>query len=152
MCVSILPVCLSIHHLCGLVPIKTIRGLCIPWDWNNNRWLWVTMWVLGTESRAAWRATTALNCVAISPAPEYFKIETFYFPNKHNGNIVIKVIKTKNKTMSQKFYLCLKLYFSLFLLYECFSCMYACLPHVNLVPVEVRRGHQIPWNRRYRQV
>lgn len=34
----------------------------------------------------------------------------------------------------------------LFLLYECLTCMYICLPCVCLVPVQVRKGHQIPLN------
>lgn len=29
------------------------------------------------------------------------------------------------------------------------SCMYVCVPSVCLVPVEVRRGYQIPWNYSY---
>lgn len=33
---------------------------------------------------------------------------------------------------------------SLFLLYECFTCMNVCSPHMCLVLVEVKRGHQIP--------
>lgn len=32
----------------GLVPTKTRRGHLIPQNWSY-RWLWVTMWVLGSE-------------------------------------------------------------------------------------------------------
>lgn len=38
--------------------------------------------------------------------------------------------------------LCLYTYLDLFIyVYECFACVYVCLP---LVPLEVRRRHQIP--------
>lgn len=33
----------------------------------------------------------------------------------------------------------------LFDVYGCFACMYVCVPHVCLVPMEVRRGPQTPW-------
>ena len=33
---------------------------------------------------------------------------------------------------------------------KCFACMYAYTPCACLVPVETRRGHQIPWNWSYR--
>jgi hypothetical protein len=36
------------------------RQKIIPWDWNY-RWLWVTMWLLGTELRSSGRATGASN-------------------------------------------------------------------------------------------
>lgn len=36
----------------------------------------------------------------------------------------------------------------LILFYVCFACMYVWL-HVCLVPLEVRRGYQIPWNWNY---
>jgi hypothetical protein len=37
---------------------------------SHYRWLWATMWLLGIELRTSGRATSALNCWAISPAPE----------------------------------------------------------------------------------
>jgi hypothetical protein len=36
----------------------------------HYRWLWATMWLLGIELRASGRAASALNCWAISPAPQ----------------------------------------------------------------------------------
>lgn len=39
----------------------------------------------------------------------------------------------------------------LFYVYDvCFACMYVCTPWAYLVPMEVRRGHQIYWNWNYR--
>lgn len=34
---------------------------------------------------------------------------------------------------------------------ECFAHMYVCVHYAYLLPVEVRRGHQIIWNLSYRQ-
>jgi hypothetical protein len=37
---------------------------------SHYRWLWTTMWLLGIELRTSGRAVSALNCWAISPAPQ----------------------------------------------------------------------------------
>ena len=37
---------------------------------SHYRWLWATMWLLGIELRISGRVVSALNCWAISPAPE----------------------------------------------------------------------------------
>lgn len=39
--------------------------------------------------------------------------------------------------------------FIFFYVYECYSCMYVCVPHASLVPSEIRRGHRIPWKWNY---
>lgn len=54
-------------HVC-LVTEKTRRGFHIPWNWKYI-WLWAVIWLLGTEPRTSWRAISALNHKAISPAP-----------------------------------------------------------------------------------
>lgn len=41
--------------------------------------------------------------------------------------------------------------FYLALFYKCLTCMHVCLICVFLVPVKIKRGHQMPWNRRSRQ-
>lgn len=46
--------------------------------------------------------------------------------------------------MSVYVYECLSMYISVYI-YECFACSYVFASYVCLVPVEVRRGHQIPW-------
>jgi hypothetical protein len=41
--------------------------------------------------------------------------------------------------------------FIYFILSECFVCMYGHAPCVYVVPTEVRREHQVPWNWGYRR-
>lgn len=36
--------------------------------------------------------------------------------------------------------------------FKCFACIYVCTPQVCLVPIEIRRGHRIPWDKSYRQL
>ena len=43
---------------------------------SHCRWLWVTMWLLGIELRAAGRAIIALYQWAISPAPHFWFLKT----------------------------------------------------------------------------
>ena len=38
--------------------------------WSHYGWLWATMWLLLFELRTSGRAFSALNCWAISPAPD----------------------------------------------------------------------------------
>lgn len=38
-----------------------------------------------------------------------------------------------------------KLYLFFILMCKCFACIYACVPCACLVPLEIRRGCQIPW-------
>jgi hypothetical protein len=38
---------------------------------SHYRWLWATMWLLGIELRTSGKAVSALNCGAISLAPEH---------------------------------------------------------------------------------
>lgn len=35
-------------------------------------------------------------------------------------------------------------------LYECFTCMYVCVPCTSMVSTEARRGNQMPWNWSYK--
>lgn len=56
-CFACTHVCIS--HAC-LVSVELRREHQIPWN-CTYRWLWVTMTVLGTESRASARAVRALN-------------------------------------------------------------------------------------------
>lgn len=37
-------------------------------------------------------------------------------------------------------------------LYECFAYMCVYTTHACLVPTELRRGHRIPWNRKYKEL
>lgn len=62
--------CTSVYQVCVcLVPMEARRGYWIPWDWNY-RWLWAVMWVLGVGFGSFTKATSALNCWTISPAPQ----------------------------------------------------------------------------------
>ena len=45
---------------------------------SHYRWLWDTVWLLGIELRIYWRAVSALNHWAISPAPTPFR---FWLPH-----------------------------------------------------------------------
>lgn len=36
--------------------------------------------------------------------------------------------------------------------YLIFICVYVCMPHVYVVSLEARRGHQVPWSYREQQV
>ena len=40
----------------------------------------------------------------------------------------------------------LNLMYSFYFMCVLSACMYACAPYAQLVPMEVRRGHQIPWS------
>ena len=42
---------------------------------SHYRWLWATMWLLGTELRISEGTISGLNCWAISPAPEYINLK-----------------------------------------------------------------------------
>lgn len=44
-------------------------GGWIPWDWDY-RWLWATIWTMGTESWSSLGAVSALNCWASSSASQ----------------------------------------------------------------------------------
>jgi hypothetical protein len=54
----------------------------------------------------------------------------------------------RRKLLKVASYLILKFY--LFFVYGCFACMFACIPCA--VPVEARKGSQIPWNWNYRRL
>lgn len=43
MCVAVLPVCLSVHHMQAL-PVEVRRGCQVPRDWSYSQ-LWATMYV-----------------------------------------------------------------------------------------------------------
>jgi hypothetical protein len=48
MCISVLPTCVSVHHVCS-VPAGVRRGCRIPWK-SSYRQILATLWVLGFES------------------------------------------------------------------------------------------------------
>jgi hypothetical protein len=52
----------SILLLSSATPEESIR--------SYYRWLWATMWLLGTELWSSGRADSALNCWAFSPVPK----------------------------------------------------------------------------------
>lgn len=60
------------------------RGRWIPWNWSD-RWLWVAMWVLGTEDRSSARATKCSSPPShlSSPAKETFHASLL--PEVHPG-------------------------------------------------------------------
>jgi hypothetical protein len=63
-----LKIYLCISVLCLHAHLHTWRGHSILWCYSY-RWLWVTLWVLGTELGTSGRTTSALNHWDISPAP-----------------------------------------------------------------------------------
>lgn len=67
---SVLPVCVP---YASLVTEEVRRGFWIPWK-KGYRWLWSTLWVLGTWPRSSVRATLAPNYWTITLAPNYWTI------------------------------------------------------------------------------
>jgi hypothetical protein len=67
--------CLACMYICilwiFLVPEAARKGL---WNWTS-RWLWATVWVLGTKPGSSGRAASALNFWAISPAQRQIPFE-----------------------------------------------------------------------------
>lgn len=47
MCMADLPTYISVHQVCA-VSTETRRGCWILWN-QNYRWLWATVWALGTQ-------------------------------------------------------------------------------------------------------
>lgn len=62
-----LSVCVSVYHI-QTVAEEVRRRHQIPWAWSY-KWLWATMWVLGTEPESFTRETSALSSWARSLAP-----------------------------------------------------------------------------------
>lgn len=66
-------------HLCSppacLGPAEVRRGREIPETWSY-RWLWMTLWELGTQLRSSAKATTALSHWVNAPAPALW---SFFF-------------------------------------------------------------------------
>lgn len=66
------------------------------------------------------------------------------------GIIILAISGLAHLYFLKSFFFFLDL-FLLFYVDECFDCMKVCVPHMYLVPMEeVRRVHQVLWNRRYR--
>lgn len=47
--INVLLLCSYVHHLLTyMVPMESRKGHQMPWNWSFE-WLWVSMWILGTE-------------------------------------------------------------------------------------------------------
>lgn len=53
--------------LCTMFTTEARRGYLIPWSWSPKHWL--AMWVLGAKLQASVRATSPVNCGALSLGP-----------------------------------------------------------------------------------
>lgn len=78
--------CLFCQHarMCITCMSGACRGHWIPRNWSYE-WLWVTVWVLGNESRSSARAANILNCypslqplVSFCPFCLYFDYSLFH--------------------------------------------------------------------------
>lgn len=56
-------VCVCCLHVC-----LSVWEYQIPWNWSRRR-LWAALWALGIEPKSSRRASCALSCWAVSPAP-----------------------------------------------------------------------------------
>lgn len=80
--------------------------------------------------RPEWLWTQRYTCFCLLSA--WIKGMCHHCPAiRHFVNQLIELLRTSN------------MYLFLFCVYGCFACMHACAPHVSLVPVVSRRGHQI---------
>lgn len=68
MYMSVFPVCLSVHHLLGLVSMEARRGHQALWVWSYKKFR-ATIQVLGMELGSSARSTKVLKCCSTSPAP-----------------------------------------------------------------------------------
>lgn len=64
--------CFACHAcMCFTCMLKEARSVCsLSWDWSYKQ-LQASIWVLGIECPSSGRATSALNCMDISLAPQY---------------------------------------------------------------------------------
>lgn len=62
-----------LHHVCSLCLQKTEEAVWIPWN-QHWKWLWVTIWMLGTKPRSCARVSCALKYWATTsdPMPNFF--------------------------------------------------------------------------------
>lgn len=59
--------CVS-HHVCSLCLQKTEEAVWIPWN-QHWKWLWVTIWMLGSKARSCARASRSLKYWATTSGP-----------------------------------------------------------------------------------
>lgn len=74
---SVLPVCMHVHHEVPGTHRGPKRMLDSPPTWSD-RWLWTALWVLGAEPRLSGRTVNAFDWGVISPAP-YSKYLDWWF-------------------------------------------------------------------------
>lgn len=96
MCLSVLPPCVYVHHLCA-VCAGIIRGCQSPWD-QTYRWVVShhTTSGQGTESSSSVRATNALNCWARSLTLVGMCLDG-RLTSPHYGSKICCVLKEKNQ-------------------------------------------------------
>lgn len=80
MCMSVLPLYMSVHQYLCLIPVEARRGYHIFWN-RNYRWLWIARGVLGNELWSSTRVISAFNHWASShPFKVLFLHSTLLYP------------------------------------------------------------------------
>lgn len=66
MCMRVLPVCISVYHVCAQSPWRP-EECQTPWDWSYMQMLVRCLWVLEITPASSSRAASVLSQRAISP-------------------------------------------------------------------------------------